>query len=974
MLDLGRFRVNETHRVKVAAPRCAVRVELTDPRSGEPVPVEGARVCLVDPSGVAVSSAATTDRDGKASVLIVERDAGAVVRVELPAFFDFEARGLVEEKDLEALDTRPLLRLPEVWRSDRQTALFDDLGGRAKGGRLPALVPDGQGTDEAPWVLRLDHGWTAIDVGLSFHDTQTHARGFVDQGLMLEAFAGTKRVGGCTLVGADGHHRLRLFEAASAESLSLRFTTPAGTYLDLTDRSLPQRRLRTLPAGTVTPLGQRLERYALPELWLSRGQLASLDGGKTAKPFEEVAATLLQGAKTVEFDLDDVLLVDDRGRPIKVRGDVGVSVFGGDFVVKRPRTDEPQHSDIVIDRALLRGRDVYSVGVSAERPFAATRVIRRGRRFYEVDGSRSSSGRVVGVRKAVREAHPVIREPAASIEGAARHRADFHVFEGVGVVDLDGEPHALRVVLVHVSVVLRPEKGLDPETVESAVLQPARNMFALAAARWSGDQLGAHLTAQASASQRIYVREPASRRATKLVFHFPTIEAGLAMTNAFLVVRPEEKFRAHALLGSITLNVLEDLEEDGKQQSETETGEKLIKNTVAHEMGHILGLPDEYIETPGFRQPFRGLMHAFDEHSIMNDGAVPMLRHFAVMADALARHGGINGPFQVYSDTRTPDSAAGRVHRYSLPEDGPYAELADLRYGPKGLEYEGIVAALGDDFDLVGGVGAVDGVAVLSPRLSVKVLGEIGSSGGIIVREDESDLVESAQKGLRAWGLTHEGRRVVVLRKTEGPQRLPQRILVSLDARLSLKNRLSADARVTILMPTAQSGHAKFAVVDDDRVTMHRGEESRLARFLAGLPMTQQPALLCKGGGSSLRFEVGGRVVELREVAEGVREPHTYVAKLPTPAGGFLPLEGTDVARNLTASINNPENGLADVVTAAAQNDEVRLTSPPDLVIHSASSSVEVRSAQPSAISPEEFTRLAEVVGTSLGGTYEVEA
>ncbi len=256
------------------------------------------------------------------------------------------------------------MRLPEVWRSDGQSALHDDLGGTVVAGRLPSLEAGAVGTPEAPWVVRLDHAWTRIDVVFEFYDTQECGLSTLEQGLMVEAFEGRSfsaqaRVGGGTVASAGGEHFLRLFREVDPERLALRVVAPSRTVLQLTDRSIPLRRLKVLAAGAVTPLREQLERYDVPELWCSRGQYASLDGGATARVFEEVAAELLEGGKTVHFDLDDVLLVDDEGRPVNIRSAIAVSVFGGDFVVKRPSKDEPQHSEVMLDRAHLRGRDAY---------------------------------------------------------------------------------------------------------------------------------------------------------------------------------------------------------------------------------------------------------------------------------------------------------------------------------------------------------------------------------------------------------------------------------------------------------------------------------------------------------------------------------------------------------------------------------------------------------------------------------------
>ena len=465
-----------------------------------------------------------------------------------------------------------------------------------------------------------------------------------------------------------------------------------------------------MPPGTVTPIGERLRRYALPEEWCSRGQLVSVDGGASASPIEDVAVGLASGG-SVEFDLDDVLLVDGDGKPIRLRSNPGVSLFGGDFVVKKQRGDDPQHSDVVIDRALLRGRDVYSCGVDAEHPFAATRVIRRGRRFYELNGTRTRAGKVIGVRAAVREVHQIVREPPAVIDGAARHRADFHFFEGVGGVDLDGDYEVVRVALVHTSVRLRPRNG-----VTNGHLDKATRVFAEAAHRWTGEPLSTHLTGSVKSGHHVYVRGKTGRL-TRMVFHFPTTRTGRAMTNAFLVDRDEE-FRAHAVHGSVTLNVNTHLEETSSSDASSDLAGLFPAHTLAHELGHVLGLPDEYVEVPGFLQPQRTLLHAREVVSIMNEDHVPMLRHYYVLGLALEAAGVLSSPIEVVCETSSNALSPAKLHRYTHPLRDPYRIVSTLHFGPESIRFEGYLGLRGTDF-AIAGAGDEDGVLILSPKIFV---------------------------------------------------------------------------------------------------------------------------------------------------------------------------------------------------------------------------------------------------------------
>ncbi|MBV1859341.1 MAG: hypothetical protein KUG77_13075, partial [Nannocystaceae bacterium] len=790
-----------------------------------------------------------------------------------------------------------------------------------------------------------------------------------------------------TVVGDAGEHFLRLFREVLPQSLHLRVVAPGGTYLELTDRSTPLRRWRTQEEpGAATPLGQRLERYEVPELWRSRGQYASLDGGATARPFEEVAGALLKGGKTVHFDLDDVLLVDDQFRPVKIRSAIPVTVFGGDFVVKRPQADEPQHSDVLIERPHLRGRDAVHFDMDdggAPRLHALTRVIRRGRRFYDLDGSRTTQGEVIGVRRAVRDAHPKIGVLSKGVKGGFRHQVEFHLFGGLGVVDVDGVPHAVQVALVYASVRLLPHLGSNPSDTD---LKAVHKGFADAAERWTGEPLSIPLAEGTPVGRQIYVVEEALQRATKFVFHFPTIDKGVGTIGAFLVTKRKE-FRAHAGLGHLTLKIPEDVEttlDDGGSPMSTtaeEDGVRFDAVVVHHELGHIMGLPDEYLEDnevklPQFTQPLRSLLHSAQSESIMHGDFAPMLRHHWVLAQALERDGLLSEGGHVFCDTRRLDVGGGRTHRYQhRGTKSPYAELATFELGPKHGRHTAHIGVLGDDFDVLPGVSNIDGVVVLSPRLFVRFLGDDEGTVRKSVVTMRRDVHHRIVDAINAVGGAPRGT-PPVLRRTSGGDvpGLPRRVVVSLQPRFSRVNIGAADLRVRVRRPTRQPGHAPFSA-RRSRVDIHIDQESTLVRHLLGLETERIPMLRTTGGGATLVFTVGSLTVTFEESSSASAGIDEYVSRLPNPAGGFTTLGGGDVATNLAAAINNPDNSLHGHLSATADGASVILNAPSGqlLDVRTAGTSIEFLPQFRTAIEHVELTSLAELVGAALGETFEVE-
>ena len=93
------------------------------------------------------------------------------------------------------------------------------------------------------------------------------------------------------------------------------------------------------------------------------------------------------------------------------------------------------------------------------------------------------------------------------------------------------------------------------------------------------------------------------------------------------------------------------------------------------------------------------------------------------------------------------------------------------------------------------------------------------------------------------------------------------------------------------------------------------------------------------------------------------------------PKGGFTPLPGDDVAKNLAEAINAPGNSAHPFLSAVAQGADVILEEKNGaaVVVNAVVTSVEVVSRFKTEIEPAEFAGLAAALGAALGETYEVE-
>jgi len=402
---------------------------------------------------------------------------------------------------------------------------------------------------------------------------------------------------------------------------------------------------------------------------------------------------------------------------------------------------------------------------------------------------------------------------------------------------------------------------------------------------------------------------------------------------------------------------------------------------VAHELGHILGLPDEYLENneidlPQFVQPLRVLLHTTQTESIMKGSFAPMLRHHWVLGQALKKDEVIAENGHVFCDTRRLDAARGRVHRYRhRGTKSPYVELAAFELGPKHGRHTAHIGALGDDFDVLPGVSDVDGVVVLSPRLFVRFLGDDEGTFRKSVETMRRDFHQQIVDAINTKGDALRGT-PPILRRTSGGNAsvLPRRLVVSLQPRFSRVNIAGADLRVRVRRPTRQRGHAPFST-RRKLVDMHVDWETTLVRHLLGLETERPPTLVMRGGGGKIVFTIGPQVVTFEESSSEPPGVDAYFCKTPNPAGAFDALGGAEVAENLAAAINHPANSLHGHLSATADGARVILSLPPDQVLKVSvtGSSIEFVPRFRTVLERVELSSIAELVGEALGETFEVE-
>ena len=230
----------------------------------------------------------------------------------------------VRDGDAWRVTTRKLLRIP-FWTSTRQATHGELEGGPPSAadweetGTLATseLLPFG--TRDEPWEIAIDHGWLRTHVQLRYYDFAAREERPIPQGVVLRAVdERTGRTTGASSVRLEDGAIYVLHEHSvetAEEGLQYRFETPATSVFEL-------------ETGTVEVI-ERFElealatHYVLPRLWCSRG-MEAWTGDRDAsadvrEPFSDLRTSGQDAGDPVCFHLDDAVLVDTRRRPITVQ-------------------------------------------------------------------------------------------------------------------------------------------------------------------------------------------------------------------------------------------------------------------------------------------------------------------------------------------------------------------------------------------------------------------------------------------------------------------------------------------------------------------------------------------------------------------------------------------------------------------------------------------------------------------------------
>ncbi|HYQ01120.1 MAG TPA: hypothetical protein VER96_20760 [Polyangiaceae bacterium] len=555
------------------------------------------------------------------------------------------------EVNFKTPETRRLLRFP-LWSTQRQV---DFGGGLPTNPNSPNFATTGllktdelkpHGSRSSPWLMQLDQGWFRSHVQLRYYDALAKKEQPIPQGIVLEAsarqvFTGTdgKPIPIDSTVGASS---VRLDNGA----IYVVHRRPESQSQDLVygftlDATLDHARfaLNTNVIEFVATAEVDLERlgthYFLPIRWKSADFEAWEGVADASASVRQPFANLRLKGKTPDkplcFHLDDFVFVDTKGQPMTLPASTPgerVCLFDNLLRIKDPASsaDGPlPFSKLVVKQFPLRGEE--AVFVRGDDIKTMTRVVEFDGEIFELEERRIFAGdRFVGARSAHPPKVKGIDRFAASPNNSETMLIDTRYMREVH----DGKNAKLAHALVYVSCFVTTNKkddvaGANPAT---AVLPKVESLLTKAADDWNLK----HPASGNTSSPKEYFLVPKTgfkddSTVLRIRRHFGArtkLARSFGSSNISIEIHPV-KGRAsggdtmHLFFGSGE-KIYDNMKPADKQahvplpgklsfepgiDSPSDRLDDAVEKrfTLAHELGHEMGLPDEYLESLSLKNP-----------------------------------------------------------------------------------------------------------------------------------------------------------------------------------------------------------------------------------------------------------------------------------------------------------------------------------------------------------------------------------
>lgn len=469
------------------------------------------------------------------------------------------------------------------------------------------------------------------------------------------------------------------------------------------------------------PLTDRFNFYDLPEEWSSENWYAKVGINGSPEPFqtEHIVNSVPDSANPIVFELDSIVITDDDGEWESDwdRND-RFTVFDLKMQIVKPDTNKPYLTDGTLDSNFFPVETTIdespdgSGGIVGNYP----RLISLNGEFYDVTDKRST-GDLKGARAAVLDDEDVhygddITRPVHMIAG----NFELHYLKDC----LDSSDNAVSALLIYWSC----EFECDANTTPADITNFHRSGMTNAKARW--DEKGYILKSQTDASKEVIT-----------VFFFEGREDDPSKCSVTLHVAGQGR---SCMAVSWAEFMADDYQEDASSGSNDVDGTSWCWFTMSHELGHSMGLLDEYLESleednrtnvtdntlwnpslPQFDQYYPGMPYSCDSISMMLCNRAPRLRHLWYFTRWVNETDEVkaltdNNAFMVHH--------SGNNYNYSLSEE--YEDFYEPAYSEEDFEngdyaeFDLFLYKIGNDETtdkLITGQADFDGILVVRHKI-----------------------------------------------------------------------------------------------------------------------------------------------------------------------------------------------------------------------------------------------------------------